>query len=66
MSDRLQKLIADCMNAEIEMAEERGRFDSLSNRHNNGTAKRAITAFNLFVTPVHVAQKNGGNDTEKR
>lgn len=43
-----------------DMDEERPRFDALADRHVNGTAPRAVTAFNLFETPEHVAEQMAG------
>ena len=39
------------------MAELRGRFEELAGRHENGTAPRAVAAFNLFQTPADVAAR---------
>lgn len=35
--------------------EIRGRFDSLKGRHENGTAPKAVVAYQLFQTPAEVA-----------
>lgn len=39
------------------MAEMRPRFDSLAARHENGTAPRAVTAYQLFQTPPALAAR---------
>lgn len=39
------------------MDEMRPRFDRMANRHENGTAPRAVTAYQLFQTPVAVAER---------
>lgn len=39
------------------MDEHRPRFDRLRDRENNGTAPKAITAFNLFQTPEALASE---------
>ena len=39
------------------MAEERGRFAALAGRHEDGTAPRAASSFNLFQTPPELAQR---------
>ncbi len=41
--------------ARFAMAEMRPRFDALRARHDNGTAPRAVVAFNLFQTPADIA-----------
>lgn len=43
--------------AGFAMDEMRPRFDRLAKRHENGTAPRAITAYQLFQTPPELAQK---------
>ena len=55
--ERLLNLQTATERAGADMAEQRGRFDTLSNRHSNGTAKRVVTAFNLFVTPQPLAKR---------
>jgi SAM-dependent methyltransferase len=40
-----------------EMDEMRERFDRIANRHENGTAPRAVSAFNLFQTPEPLAER---------
>ena len=37
------------------MEEMRPRFERIANRHENGTAPRAVSAFNLFQTPSALA-----------
>ncbi len=37
------------------MQEQAGRFERMKHRHENGTAPRAVVAFNLFQTPAQVA-----------
>jgi SAM-dependent methyltransferase len=39
------------------MEEMRPRFQTLAGRHDNGTAPRAVVAFNLFQTPREVAAR---------
>lgn len=43
--------------AKYHQDELRPRFSSLANRHENGTAPRAVTAFQLFQTPPELAQR---------
>lgn len=40
-----------------EMDEMRGRFDKLRTRHEDGTAPRAVSAFQLFQTPPALAAR---------
>lgn len=42
------------------MAAERGRFAQIANRHDNGTAPRAVTAYQLFQTPPEIAAQLAG------
>ncbi len=35
----------------------RPRFNTLANRHENGTAPRAVSAFQLFQTPPNLARQ---------
>lgn len=37
------------------MQAQRGRFEALKGRHEDGTAPRAVSSFNLFQTPPEVA-----------
>lgn len=39
------------------MAEQQDRFETIRARHDNGTAPRAISAFNLFQTPPELAAR---------
>jgi predicted RNA methylase len=39
------------------MDEERARFDRIANRHDNGTAPVAVTAYQLFQTPPELARR---------
>lgn len=55
--DRLTALRLENDAAGLAMAEMRPRFDRLANRHENGTAKRAVSAFQLFQTPPEVARR---------
>lgn len=43
--------------AGIEMMEQAERFNRLKNRHENGTAPQAVSAFNLFQTPEELASR---------
>ena len=54
---RLRKLQAEHTVRQIEMSGERGRFDALARRHEDGTAPRAVSSFNLFQTPPELAQR---------
>jgi len=40
-----------------QMAEIRGRFDALRTRHEDGTAPQAVSAYQLFQTPVALAAR---------
>lgn len=53
---RLHKLRMENDAARYLMDEQRGRFESLKNRHENGTAPRAISVFQLFQTPEPIAR----------
>ncbi len=53
--DRLHGLQIDTILAGADMDAQRGRFDRLRNRHKNGTAPVAVTAFQLFQTPPDLA-----------
>ena len=55
--NRLKTLAQINKRTAIEMQEEAGRFSRLASRHDNGTAPRAISAFNLFQTPEHIAEQ---------
>lgn len=53
--NRLHSLRMDNDAAGFAMEEIRPRFQALENRYENGTAPRAVSAFNLFQTPVAMA-----------
>lgn len=53
--ERLQALAVDTMLAGLDMDAERGRFAALAARHENGTAPRVVSSFNLFQTPPAIA-----------
>jgi len=55
--NRLHELLVDNELAGLEMKEEAERFERLATRHEDGTAPRAIAAFNLFQTPEHIADR---------
>lgn len=55
--DRLRDLQIDTALAGATMAAMRGRFAALAQRHENGTAPRAVSAFNLFQTPPALAAR---------
>ncbi len=52
---RLHALRMENDAAGYVMDEMRPRFDRIANRHDNGTAPRAVTAFQLFQTPPSIA-----------
>lgn len=52
---RLHNLRMENTAAGYAMQEMKPRFDTLKGRHENGTAPRAVSAFNLFQTPVAIA-----------
>lgn len=54
---RLHELRMENTQAGYDMDEKRGRFDRLKNRHTNGTAPVAVSAFQLFQTPVAIAHE---------
>lgn len=39
---------------------QRGRFAALANRHEEGTAPRAVSSFNIFQTPETIAERMAG------
>jgi len=41
----------------FQMEEMRPRFERLANRHENGTAPRAVSAYQLFQTPPAIAEQ---------
>lgn len=55
--NRLHALRMENDQAGYDMAEQAGRFQRLANRHENGTAPRAVSSFNLFQTPPAVAAR---------
>lgn len=54
---RLQSLRMDNTQRGYDLADMRPRFAALATRHEDGTAPRAVAAFNLFQTPEHVATR---------
>lgn len=54
---RLQQLRMENDERRFSMEEERPRFERIANRHENGTAPRAVTAYQLFQTPAALAQQ---------
>jgi SAM-dependent methyltransferase len=55
--DRLRSLQVDNLLSKATLDALRPRFNTLRDRHDNGTAPRAVTAYQLFQTPVGLAQK---------
>lgn len=55
--DRLRGLQIDTILAGADMDAQRGRFDRLRNRHENGAAPVAVSAFQLFQTPPDLAAR---------
>lgn len=55
--NRLRALQADNLRVGQQMDALRPRFERLRDRHLNGAAPRAVSAFNLFQTPVEIAQE---------
>lgn len=53
--NRLHTLRMDNDAAGFRMDEMRPRFDRLAQRHENGAAPRAVSAFQLFQTPAEIA-----------
>lgn len=58
--DRLQGLRHENDAAGYAMQEMRPRFDRMKDRHLNGTAPRAVSAFQLFQTPARLADRMAG------
>lgn len=58
--DRLRGLQINTILAGANMDAMRERFDKLGNRHEDGTAPRAVSAFNLFQTPPELAARMVG------
>lgn len=54
---RLQALRMENDAAGFEMEEMAPRFATLANRHENGTAPRAVSAYQLFQTPPALARR---------
>jgi hypothetical protein len=54
---RLKALRAENNEKGLEMMQEKGRFAALASRHEDGTAPRAVSSFNLFQTPEHIAER---------
>lgn len=54
---RLEARQIDTVIAGAQLAALRPRFDRLAQRHENGTAPRAVSAFNLFQTPRELAER---------
>lgn len=55
--ERLRELKKIHSQNEIILSQMRSRFESLANRHSEGTTPKAIASFNLFQTPEIIAQK---------
>ncbi len=53
--DRLRGLQLENEGHAAIMATMRSRFEGLAKRHENGTAPRAVSAFQLFQTPAELA-----------
>lgn len=54
--DRLRILQGETILAGLDMEQEAGRFRRLASRHEDGTAPRAVSAWQLFQTPAHIAE----------
>jgi SAM-dependent methyltransferase len=54
---RLHELRMENDAARYEQEELRGRFDTIRNRHENGTAPRAVSTYQLFQTPISLAAR---------
>jgi SAM-dependent methyltransferase len=54
---RLEALQIDTILAGATLAAMRPRFVALASRHENGTAPRAVSAFQLFQTPAALAAR---------
>jgi SAM-dependent methyltransferase len=55
--NRLRDLRLENDQAGFDQAEMKPRFDRLAGRHENGTAPRAVSAFQLFQTPPELAAR---------
>lgn len=60
MNERLRQLQAQNNAVRCRMDSMRQRFDRLRDRHLNGTAPVAVNAYNLFQTPVDLAERMAG------
>ncbi|MHA1573784.1 MAG: methyltransferase, partial [Alphaproteobacteria bacterium] len=54
---RLHRLRIENEEAAAEQAQHADRFNRIRNRHDNGTAPRAVSAWQLFQTPPDLAAK---------
>lgn len=54
---RLHALRMENDSVKFAMDEQRPRFERMAARHENGTAPRAVSAFNLFQTPPELAAR---------
>jgi phospholipid N-methyltransferase len=54
---RLKALQAETAKAGQAMRAQAARFGKLATRHADGTAPRAVSSFNLFQTPEHIARR---------
>ncbi len=55
--NRLHTLRMDNDAAGYAMQDMKPRFDRMANRHENGTAPRAVSAYQLFQTPGELARR---------
>jgi SAM-dependent methyltransferase len=55
--NRLHELRMENDAARFAQEEMRPRFDRITHRHANGTAPRAVSAFQLFQTPAELASR---------
>lgn len=55
--ERLRALQIDTVLAGATLAAMRPRFEALAQRHENGTAPRAVSAYQLFQTPPDLAAR---------
>lgn len=56
-TSRLESLQIDTVLAGATLAALRPRFARMAARHENGTAPRAVSAFQLFQTPAEIAER---------
>lgn len=54
---KLHDLRAENNAARAQMKEDAPRFQALKDRHETGTAPRAVSSFNLFQTPPELARR---------